>query len=112
MLFNNCHTLEELTAKYRFYAKKMHPDMGGNHGDFVQMQNQYNERKHYINANCSQNTLPELFRRGVEYSYHFKVCKFVGIIWNHYYKFEQAFGADILIDIDNISLIFIKRNML
>lgn len=39
--FHNCKTAEELKKAYRTWAKKLHPDLGGNAEEFKVMQNEY-----------------------------------------------------------------------
>nr|WP_172685266.1 molecular chaperone DnaJ [Bacillaceae bacterium JMAK1] len=39
--FQSVKTLEDLKAEYRKLAKKLHPDTGGNHDDFIQMKAEY-----------------------------------------------------------------------
>ena len=49
--FTNCKTAEELKKAYRTWAKKLHPDLGGNAEEFKQMQNEYEkmwERLKYV----------------------------------------------------------------
>ena len=39
--FHNCKTAEELKKAYRTWAKKLHPDLGGNAEEFKVMQAEY-----------------------------------------------------------------------
>ena len=39
--FTNCKTAEELKKAYRTWAKKLHPDLGGNAEEFKVMQAEY-----------------------------------------------------------------------
>lgn len=107
--FPHCHTPEEIKAQYRYWSKKLHPDMGGNDADFRNMHNEYESAIRQINGNINRNTLPEYFDKRGSYEYYFRAVKYVGVYYNHYYKFIQDFGADILIDIDHVRLIFEKR---
>ncbi len=43
--FSGCKNLSELEAAYRKYAKKLHPDNGGNSEDFARMSNEYEQLK-------------------------------------------------------------------
>jgi hypothetical protein len=47
MYFAGCLNEQEVKEKYRLLAKKLHPDMGGNSGDFIIMKNEYD----YISGN-------------------------------------------------------------
>ncbi len=112
MFFTNCHTPDELKDAYRYWAKKLHPDMDGDAKDFRQMHDEYERATNNIYYNERRNTLPELFSRHINYEYYFRPVKYVGIYYNYYYKFTQDFGADILIDLEHIRLIFEKRKRL
>lgn len=106
--FNECYTPDELHAKYRQFSKKLHPDMGGNKSDFQDMQNEYEQRKINI-LFAKHDKLPDHFSCNGIYEYFRKSVKYVGVDYGHYYKFIQQFGADILIDINHINLIFVKH---
>lgn len=43
MYFDECETIEECKALYKELAKKMHPDMGGDAGEFQAMFDEYSE---------------------------------------------------------------------
>lgn len=40
--FTNCRTIEEVKAAFRDYAKKLHPDCGGDPSEFRCMMDEYN----------------------------------------------------------------------
>ena len=107
--FNDCYTPEELKTKYRQLAKSLHPDKGGNKQQFQEMQGEYNRRKSIVGNNKTKNNLPDYFNVKGDYEYFRRKVKFVGVYFNHYYKFIQDYGAEILIDTDHINLIFQKR---
>ena len=57
--FTNCKTAEELKKAYRTWAKKLHPDLGGNAEEFKQMQNEYEklwERLKNVHQNAQGET--------------------------------------------------------
>ena len=57
--FHNCKTAEELKKAYRTWAKKLHPDLGGNAEEFKVMQNEYEklwERLKNIHTNSQGET--------------------------------------------------------
>ena len=57
--FKNCKTAEELKKASREWAKKLHPDLGGNAEDFKAMQNEYEklwERLKNIHQNAKGET--------------------------------------------------------
>jgi curved DNA-binding protein CbpA len=110
--FPDCYTPDELKLKYRNWAKKLHPDKGGSKKQFQEMTDEYEAVKSGIYSNENKKTMPEYFNRSGNYEYHHKPVKYEGIYFNHYYKFTQPFGAIILIDINNIKLIFEKRKAL
>lgn len=109
MYFNNCFTPEDIHALYRYWAKRLHPDAGGSTKEFQDMQNEYESVKKSINSKSDQNTMPNYFNENGSYEYFRRKVKYVGVYFNHYYKFVQDFGADILIDIDHVKLIFVKQ---
>ena len=109
--FTDCHTPEQLRSNYRYWSKVLHPDMPeGDKVRFQQMQNEYESAKWRVNT--TKNTMPNVFDRSVNYEYYRKSVKYVGVVYNHYYKFVQDFGADILIDLEHIRLVFEKRIMI
>lgn len=107
MHFNNCHTPDELYTQYRYWAKKLHPDSGGNHHDFIEMKTEYENRKTEINNYVDR--LPDFFRKSISYEYFRRKVNYIGTVYGYYYKFIQDFGADILIDLDNVKLIYEQR---
>jgi len=110
--FNDCYTPDEVKQRYRQLARSLHPDKGGSKREFQQMQEEYDRVKITIRENRKRNTLPEYFTKNGDYEYHRKKVKYVGIYFNHYYKFVQDYGADILIDSNHRNLIFEKRKMI
>lgn len=76
------------------------------------MQDEYDQIKNNIDGNRSRNTLPDLFDANDIYEYYYRSVKFVGVYYNHYYKFIQDHGADILIDLLHVNLIFRKNRMI
>lgn len=57
--FKDCKTAEELKKAYRTWAKKLHPDLGGNAEEFKVMQNEYEklwERLKNIHTNSQGET--------------------------------------------------------
>lgn len=57
--FKNCKTAEELKKAYREWAKKLHPDLGGNAEEFKAMQNEYEklwERLKNVHQNAKGET--------------------------------------------------------
>jgi hypothetical protein len=107
--FNNCYTPDELKAEYRRLVKLLHPDKGGSNADFQQMQNLYEQAESSINNSTTKSTLPEMFSVNEGYEYFRRLVRYMGIFCNHYYKFIQDLGADILIDYSHLNLIFTKR---
>ena len=62
--FTNCKTAEELKKAYRTWAKKLHPDLGGNAEEFKQMQNEYEkmwERLKNVHQNAQGETYTKEF---------------------------------------------------
>lgn len=41
--FKNIQTIEQLKKEYKKLAIKLHPDLGGNHKDFIEMSEEYND---------------------------------------------------------------------
>lgn len=111
-MFYNCHTPAELKKRYRELCNQLHPDKGGTTGQFQDMQAQYEDRKRFIENSRCKTTLYEHFNVNESYEYYRRAIKYVGIVYNYYYKFEQVFGADILIDSNNIQLIFVKHKVI
>lgn len=105
MYFDNCYTPEELKLRYRDMVKLLHPDKGGNKAQFQDMQNEYEQAKQRVNSQRSINTMPDLYSDSEAYEYMRRPVIYAGVVYNHYYKFTQAFGADILIDFVHIHLI-------
>ena len=57
--FRDCKTAEELKKAYREWAKKLHPDLGGNAEEFKAMQNEYEklwERLKNVHQNAKGET--------------------------------------------------------
>ena len=57
--FTDCKTAEELKKAYRAWAKKLHPDLGGNAEEFKVMQAEYEklwERLKIVNQNAQGET--------------------------------------------------------
>ena len=57
--FRDCKTAEELQKSYREWAKKLHPDLGGNAEEFKAMQNEYEklwERLKNVHQNAKGET--------------------------------------------------------
>lgn len=57
--FRDCKTAEELKKSYREWAKKLHPDLGGNAEEFKAMQNEYEklwERLKNVHQNAKGET--------------------------------------------------------
>lgn len=106
--FDNCHTPEELKKTYHKLALKMHPDMGGKSSDFRKMKDEYDLREQQIKNNEHRVTMPLIFNMNESYEYFRRPVKYAGISYNHYYKFVQDFGADILIEEERTNLIFTK----
>lgn len=104
--FKDCHTIDQLKDSYRYWCKKLHPDKGGDKVEFQVMQDEYQNKKWSLSVMERVNTLPDYFHKNGNYQYFRRPVKYVGVIYNHYYKFIQDFGADILIDVNNIRLIF------
>ncbi len=48
--FKNCNNLKEGKNKYYVYAKKMHPDNGGNMNEFIEMKKQYDKLLNKLNT--------------------------------------------------------------
>lgn len=46
--FLNCASLEDVKAKYKTLAKKLHPDAGGSHKEFVEMKEEYDNILVYV----------------------------------------------------------------
>jgi len=107
--FANCYTPDELKTEYRRLAKLLHPDAGGDKAAFQELLIEYKQAKIRLDGFEKVNTMPDLFSTSGAYEYFRRPVKYGGVMYNHYYKFTQDFGADILIDIDHINLIFTKR---
>ena len=60
--FTNCKTAEELKKAYRTWAKKLHPDLGGNAEEFKQMQNEYEKMWERL-KNVHQNAQGETYTK-------------------------------------------------
>lgn len=43
MYFSNSHTIEDIKTQYRRMAMVLHPDTGGSHGSFIDLNEQYNQ---------------------------------------------------------------------
>lgn len=41
--FGNCETIEDVKAEFKKWAKKLHPDCGGDEAEFVKMKAEYDE---------------------------------------------------------------------
>lgn len=106
MHFYNCYTPDELKSRYRDLVKQLHPDKGGDKTQFQAMQGEYEQAKSRVQSQESINHLPDIFSPNEQYEYFRRSVKYTGVIYNHYYRFVQQFGADILIDSDHIKLIF------
>ncbi len=104
MYFIDCHTPEDLKDSYRYWAKKLHPDKGGSEVDFRTMHEEY--ERTLTGIENIKSTLPELFDLDEQYEYYFRKVNYAGTYYGYYYKFTQDIGADILIDVDHIKLIF------
>lgn len=100
---------DELQIQYRYWAKKLHPDKGGNPHDFRKMHDEYEQRKYYISQQEERNYMPRIFHKSESYTYFGKPVNYVGTEYNYYYKFDKPFGAIILIDQDHIHLIKTSR---
>lgn len=105
MYFDRCYTPDELKLRYRELSKLLHPDKGGNTAQFQDMQNEYERAEKTIGDRKGRNTLPEFFAINEVYEYFRRPVRYVGVEYNHYYKFVQDLGADILIDVQHIQLI-------
>lgn len=60
--FKNCKTAEELKKAYREWAKKLHPDLGGNAEEFKAMQNEYEKLWERL-KNVHQNVKGETYTK-------------------------------------------------
>ena len=60
--FKNCKTAEELKKSYREWAKKLHPDLGGNAEEFKAMQNEYEKLWEHL-KNVHQNAKGETYTK-------------------------------------------------
>jgi len=110
--FANCHTHDQLQSEYRHWSKRLHPDVGGSDADFREMKDEYDRAKCDIDYATVHCTLPEYFDENTSYEYFRRPVKFAGTVCGHYYKFEQEFGADILITQSRINLIFTRNKEL
>ena len=63
--FTNCKTAEELKKAYRTWAKKLHPDLGGNAEEFKQMQNEFEKLWERL-KNVHQNAKGETYTKTSE----------------------------------------------
>ena len=86
-------------------VKLLHPDKGGNKAQFQEMQNEYDSAKKRVSSQQHFNTIPQYYDTSSAYEYLRRPVTYTGVIYNHYYRFTQAFGADILIDTEHLYLI-------
>lgn len=91
---------------------KMHPDRGCKSSDFRKMKDEYDLRDKQIESNQHRVTMRLLFSENESYEYFRRPVKYAGVSYNHYYKFVQDFGADIMIDADHVNLIYTKRKFI
>ncbi len=66
--FTDCKTAEELKKAYRTWAKKLHPDLGGNAEEFKVMQAEYEKLWERLKKGNNRNAA------GV-YQYHQHSCQ-------------------------------------
>ncbi len=109
--FTDCYTPDELRKQYLYWAKVLHPDKGGDKVDFQRMQNEYEDALNTLKNN-QHKPMPQVFDARGNYEYFRRKVRYVGTIYGHYYKFIQDIGADILIDINHIQLIYSKPKYL
>jgi len=70
--FKDCKTKEECTKKYHEWAKKLHPDVGGNKEDMVDLINQYDKwlppqaNRFERSSTLSEAEKDDMFRQGQE----------------------------------------------
>jgi DnaJ-class molecular chaperone len=65
--FLGCVSFDEVQTKYKEYAKKLHPDRGGNHDDFCDMKNEYD----YINENHPMYPIANVGRNNFQFNDRF-----------------------------------------
>lgn len=59
--FEKCKTEEEAEIVFKDWVKKVHPDAGGSHEDFIELKNQYDEFLQELNPiDFPEVTAPEI----------------------------------------------------
>ena len=102
--FQTCFTTEEVKARYRQLAMKLHPDKGGNEADFRELNQQY---EHFVLKVAQAPDLPDIFSVDKDYEY-FRSKIIYKARNNHWYIFDRPSGAAVYIDSGHTNLIWEK----